>query len=53
MKTAGCFNDTLAAITWDRINVFLPTLYQDLMHSHEQSADLEQGEATTNVSIMV
>lgn len=30
MKTAGCFHNTLAAITWDRINVFLPNLYQEL-----------------------
>jgi len=31
METAGCFNDTLAAITWDRIAVFLPHLHQDLI----------------------
>jgi hypothetical protein len=31
METAGCFHDTLAAITWDRIAVFLPNLYQDMV----------------------
>ena len=31
METAGCFTDTLAAITWDRIAVFLPHLHQDLI----------------------
>ncbi|CAG2105682.1 unnamed protein product [Medioppia subpectinata] len=31
METAGCFNDTLAAITWDRIATFLPHLHQDLL----------------------
>lgn len=36
MKTAGYFNDTLASITWDRINIFLPNLYQELMQPNEQ-----------------
>ncbi|OTF83283.1 hypothetical protein BLA29_014428 [Euroglyphus maynei] len=31
MKTAGCFNETLASITWDRINKFMPNLYCDLI----------------------
>ena len=31
METAGCFHGTLAAITWDRISVFLPTLYEDMV----------------------
>lgn len=30
METAGCFRDTLAAITWDRIATFLPNLYQEM-----------------------
>ena len=30
METAGCFRDTLAAITWDRITTFLPNLYQEM-----------------------
>lgn len=30
MDTAGCFNDTLAAITWDRIAIFLPHLRNEI-----------------------
>lgn len=39
MKTAGYFNDTLASITWNRINVFLPNLYDELMAPHVSLAD--------------
>ncbi|KPM07874.1 Golgi-specific brefeldin A-resistance guanine nucleotide exchange factor 1-like protein [Sarcoptes scabiei] len=31
MRTAGCFNELLASITWDRINIFLPNLRDELM----------------------
>ncbi len=34
MDTAGCFNDTLAAITWDRIAIFLPNLHNEIMPPH-------------------
>lgn len=52
MKTAGCFNDTLAAITWDRINVFLPSLYQDLMFSHDQYGESEQSGLSSNNEVI-
>ncbi|KAH9528829.1 G-box binding factor, partial [Dermatophagoides farinae] len=43
MKTAGCFNETLASITWDRINKFLPNLYRDLIEPQ-----IKQSEPATN-----
>ena len=36
MDTAGCFNNTLAAITWDRIGIFLPNLKHEIMPQQDE-----------------
>ena len=50
MKTAGCFNETLASITWDRINKFLPNLYCDLIEPPMRQSEQPIEQAVKNES---
>lgn len=49
MDTAGCFNDTLAAITWDRINIFLPQLRNEI-YPPQLPSEVETQTPQTNVT---